>query len=394
MKTNTTIIPLITVIASLLAAAPAPAQSEVYRPIVKEGDVLGFTKPVPITVSGFSGEVEQVLRFDLEVQGFKLVSDGTPQYEVTGGNSGSVQGRLSDRIGKATLFSKAYNGGSLRTQAHALADDVVAALTKHKGIGQTKIAFKVDTGAASEIYIADFDGHNAHQVTRDNTIVAAPVWVPGRLALYYVSYKLGNAHIFHHDLGTGARSAFARYGGANFSPAVSPDGSKVAMILSKDGWVDLYVSNTDGTGLKRLTRSPQDESSPCWSPDGQWILFAGKSGERRVLMKVSPNGGEPVRIPTSGVSNPSEPDWSPDGKWIVFTSQGGGFTICVVPAAGGAAVALVEGEDPSWSPNSRTVVFARRTGNGRALSVLDVFTKQYKDVSRISGSNSQPSWAK
>ena len=394
MKTKIKFIFLVTA-AAILSAATAPAQQEVFRPIVKEGDVMGFTKPVPITVSGFSGEVEQVLRFDLEVQGFKLVNDGTPQYEVTGNNAGSVQGRLADRISKMPIFSKAYTGGSLRTQAHALADDVVAALTKRKGIGQTKIAFKVDTGANSEIYIADFDGHNAHQVTRDNTIVAAPVWVPGRLALYYVSYKLGNANIFRHDLGTGARAAFARYGGSNFSPAVSPDGSKVAMILSKDGWVDLYVSNTDGSGLKRLTRSPQDESSPCWSPDGQWVLFAGKSGERRVLMKVSPSGGEPVRIPTSGVSNPSEPEWSPDGKWIVFTSQGGGFTICVVPADGSAAaMPLVEGEDPSWSPNSRTVVFARRTGSGRVLSVLDVFTKQYKDVSRIPGGNSQPSWAK
>lgn len=394
MKTKTTLISIVTVVVLILSAAYAPAQEEVFRPIVKEGDVVGFTKPMPITVSGFSGEVEQVLKFDLEVQGFKLVNDGTPQYEVVGNNGGSVQGRLSDRISKATIFSKAYTGGSLRTQAHALADDVVAKLTGRKGIGQTKIAFKVDTGANSEIYIADFDGYNKHQITSDNAIVAAPVWVPGRLALYYVSYKLGNANIFQHNLTTGARSAFARYGGSSFSPAVSPDGSKVAMILSKDGWVDLYVCNSDGTGLKRLTRSPQDESSPCWSPDGQWILFAGKSGERRVLMKVSPGGGEPVRVSTSGVSSPSEPDWSPDGKWIVFTSQGAGFTVCVVPAAGGAAIPLVEGEDPSWSPNSRTVVFARRTGGGRALSVLDVFTKQYKDVRRIPGGNSQPSWAK
>ena len=350
---------------------------------------------MPISVSGFTGEAAQVLRFDLEVQGFKIVNDGSPQYEVNGSDAGSVQGRLADRISKATLFSKAYTGGSARTQAHALANDIVETLTKRKGIGLTKIAFKVDTGDNSEIYIADFDGHNAHQVTRDNTIVAAPTWVPGRLALYYVSYKLGKPDIFLHNLTTGARSAFARHGGSNLSPAVSPDGSKVAMILSKDGWVDLYVCNSDGTGLKRLTKSPQDESSPCWSPDGQWILFAGKSGERRVLEKISPNGGEPVRIRTDGVSSPSEPDWSPDGKWIVFTSQyGGGFNICVVPAAGGGAVALVEGEDPAWSPNSRTVVFARRTGSGRVLSVLDVFTKQVKDVSRISGSNSQPSWAK
>ena len=369
------------------------AQEEIQ--IQRDIDVVGFTKPIPILVSGFSGEAAQVLNFDLTVQGFKIVSDGSAQFDVTGSDAGSVRGRLSDRISKATLFAKAYTGGSLRTQAHTLANDIVEALTKRKGVGLTKISFKVDTGDNSEIYIADFDGHNAHQVTSDNTIVAAPSWVPGRLALYYVSYKLGKPDIFYHNLTTGSRSAFARYGGSNLSPAVSPDGSKVAMILSKDGWVDLYVCNTDGTGLKRLTRSPQDESSPCWSPDGQWILYAGKGGERRMLMKISPNGGEPMRVGTAGVSSPSEPDWSPDNKWIVFTSQyGGGFNICVVPSAGGAAIPLVEGEDPAWGPNSRTVVFARRTGNGRVLSVLDVFTKQVKDVRQISGSNSQPNWAK
>ena len=127
----------------------------------------------------------------------------------------------------------------------------------------------------------------------------------------------------------------------------------------------------------------------------QWICYAGKSNERRSLWKVSPNGGAPVRIATSGVSNPSEPDWSPDGKWIVFTAQMGGFEICVVPAGGGSATLLVSGEDPSWAPNSRTVVFAQRDGKGgRRLSLLDVPTKQTKTISRISGSNSQPSWAR
>jgi TolB protein len=149
--------------------------------------------------------------------------------------------------------------------------------------------------------------------------------------------------------------------------------------------------------LKQLTSTREDESSPCWSPDGRWICFASKLDGRRGLFKVSVDGGPTHRIPTSGVSNPSEPDWSPDGKWIVFTAQMGGFEICLIPASGGSATIVTAGEDASWAPNSRTVVFARRSGGNRVLSLLDVPTKQVKDVSRISGSNSsnsQPSWAK
>jgi TolB protein len=223
--------------------------------------------------------------------------------------------------------------------------------------------------------------------------------VPGRLAAYYTSYVKDHPDIYYHDFATGARHLFARYGGSNLSPAASPNGRQVAMILSKDGWTDLYVCNADRTGLRRLTKSPQDESSPCWSPDGRWICYASKDNERRSLSKVSPEGGPAQRIATIGVSSPTEPDWSPDGKWIAFTSQWrGGFQICVVPAGGGEATVLAEGEDPSWAPNSRTLAFARRAGGqgNYVLSLLDVPTKQVKDVSRISGtsSQSQPSWAK
>src|SRR6185369_7412267 len=115
----------------------------------------------------------------------------------------------------------------------------------------------------------------------------------------------------------------------------------------------------------RLTKTPQDESSPCWSPDGQWICFASKGAEHRSLSKISASGGSIQSIATGGAPSPSEPDWSPDGKWIAFTVQHrDAFEICVVPAKGGTATTLVEGEDPSWAPNSRTLVCARRHGTG------------------------------
>lgn len=356
--------------------------------------VPGREKPVPVSLSGISGEAAAVIQFDLTVQGFSFTGPESAQYLISGSANGNLTARAQDAINQTYKVNKRYTGGSLRQQAHAFVDDFLAAIGR-KGIGETKIAFKRDEGAKSEIYVSDFDGFGAQAVTKDNVIVAAPCWVPGKLELYYVSYKYGGANILSHNLKTGARDRFAAYPGSNISPAVSPDGSKVAMILSKDGATDLYVCQTDGSGLRRLTKSREDESSPCWSPDGQWICYAGKSNERRSLWKVSPGGGAPVRISTSGVSNPSEPDWSPDGKWIVFTAQMGGFQLCVIPSSGGSATLLVAGEDASWAPNSRTVVYAVRDARGnRHLSLLDVPTKQTKTVSRISGSNSQPSWAK
>jgi TolB protein len=380
-----------------LLATTAGFPQEVLPPI-RGNYEPGNTPPIMVSVSGLTGEAATTLQFDLYVQGFAFTNAEAAQYLITGSNNGNLQARAIDPHNKSTLVSKAYSGASLRRQVHAFADDFIGAVPQHaKGIAQTKIAFKGENSPRSEIYIADFDGHNAQAVTSDNNLVAAPCWVPGHMALYYVSYKLNHADIFYHDLSTGSRRAFARYGGSNMSPAASPGGSKVAMILSKDGWTDLYVSDADGTNLKRLTKSPQDESSPCWSPDGRWICFAAKEREHRTLCKVSPSGGAMQTIGTSGMPSPTEPDWSPDGKWIAFTAQyRSGFSICVVPAEGGTAISLVEGEDPSWAPNSRTLAFGRRRGGHYVLSLLDVPTKQVKDVSRISGisSQSQPSWAK
>jgi TolB protein len=369
------------------------AQDEIQ--IQKQIDVLGQTKPIPVSLDGFSRDVADVLEFDLCVQGFSFVAPNAAQYQISGSNNGNVQGRVVDLISKQTKLSRSYTGANLRRQAHMFADDIVQAITGKKGIAQTKIAFKAQSSTGNgEIYVADFDGHNAQAITHDATIVAAPAWVPGRLAIYYTSYKRGNPDIFYHNLGDGQRHVVAGYSGLNTSAAISPDGSKVAMILSRSGSPDVWVANADGSNLKQLTSTPEDESSPCWSPDGQWICYATKIAERRVLAKVPAGGGAMQRIPTPGAPNPTEPDWSPDGKWIAFTSQTGGFDICVVPAGGGTPTVLVAGEDPSWSPNSRTLIFTRRMGGRYVLSVLDVFTKQVKDIPRISGNDSQPAWAR
>lgn len=375
----------------LVWAAARPAAQE-------ELDLTKYAtgvKRIAIAVSGYSGEVAKALKFDLEIAGFEFVGEERAQYLLKGGNNDQVEGRLSDAINKTAKFAKAYSGGSLRSQAHALADDVVEALTGRPGIARTKIAFKAQRGENSEIYIADYDGHNAVAVTQDNTIVAAPCWAPGQRKLYYTTYKFGNPDIIAHNLNTGERQLIARYSGLNTSAAVSPEGRRVAMILSKGGSPDVYVADADGGNLRQLTRTREDESSPCWSPDGRALCFATKLEGRRVLAKVSAEGGPVQRLVTENVANPSEPDWSPDGKLIAFTAQMGGFEICIVPAQGGAAKPLVAGEDPSWAPNSRTLVFARRVGGGkRVLSLLDVLTKETKNLEQSLGACSQPTWAR
>jgi TolB protein len=376
----------------LFSALVAAAQDQPIQ--IKPTVQIGLTPPTPISIEGFSGEGLTVLEFDLYVQGFIVVPTSQAQYHISGSDGGNVIGRLSGS-GQGD-FSRSYAGASLRRQAHAFSDDVVQAIRRERGIGQTKIAFKAqEPGGSGEIYVSDFDGHNAQAVTADSAIVAAPAWVPGRLALFYTSYKLGNPDIFFSDLSTGQRRVFAAYGGLNTSAAVSPDGQKVAMVLSRSGDPNIWVCNTDGSGLRQLTHTHADDSCPCWSPNGEWICYATKIHSRRRLAKISADGGEPEALSTAGAPDPTEPDWSPDGKWIAFCSQSGDyFNICVMPSEGGEPVVLVSGEHPSWSPNSRTLVYNDLIHYRPVLSVLDVYTKQHKNAHNVTGEDSEPAWEK
>jgi TolB protein len=348
---------------------------------------------VLVSFEGFTGEAAAAVQFDLEVAGFKITTPDKAMLVISGSGGSSLTGRVTDRNRNA-LLSKQYTGASTRAQAHAFSDDIVALLPGRKGIARTKIAFRVDTGGVSEIYLADYDGYNAVPVTQDKTINRDVAWVPGQRILYYTSYRTRNPFVYSHNLQSGARQLIAGFPGINAAPAVSPDGRRVAMILSKGGSPDVYVANADGSNLKRLTNSKEDESSPCWSPDGRKLCFTSRAGGMAQLYTVSVDGGSMTRLTTTGASRVTEPDWSPDGKTIVFTAQMGGFHICTVPAGGGQATILVPGEDPSWAPNSQTVIFTRRVGRERVLSLLDVPTKHVKDVRRISGSCSQPAWAR
>jgi TolB protein len=382
-------------IAGLLALSSALAgqqEIDVNRPY----DANGWPKPIPVSISGFTGEVDGVLKTDLLFMGIENVSPERAQYLISGSNASRVEGRVVARITKNQILAKAYTGGSLRSQTHALADDIALAITGKKGIAQTKIAFKGETGRGNgEIYIADYDGHNPQAVTHDQTIVAAPCW-SRHSTLFYASYKLGAAKIFSHQLTSGARKLLTPFPGSNISPAVSPDGSRLAMILSKGGSPDLYVSDSDGGNLKQLTSTREAESSPCWSPDGQTICYVSRERGPASMYTVSASGGAPRRVITNGAPNPTEPDWSPDGRWIAFTSLTGGFQICIVRAQGGDAIVIAPGEDPSWAPNSRALIFCHGPDHSKKLSLLDVPTKQVKDIARVleSNSQSQPSWAK
>lgn len=375
----------------LLTTAPVVDAASPYK-IVRPTD-YDPSKPTPVSITGFTPEVQRILRFDLEVAGCKIVPAGQARFQVSGKYSGRIEGVLKN--GDQIVFNKAYTGPNARILAHALADEVALAINEVPGVARTRMMFKNRSRRSGEIYVADYDGHNLMQLTRDGSIVAAPAWGSRNTRLYYTSYIRGNPDIYMQEYATGKRYTVVRLPGSNLTPVPSPDGSRIAMVLSVSGSPNLYVANADGTNRRQLTYVKAAISTPTWSPDGRYICYVSREAGPARLFKISASGGRSQRIQTIGVYNCTEPDWSPDGKTIAFTTQRRGFTICTVAAGGGQVTELVSGEDPSWAPNSRTLMYVkRRADQSSFLRLLDVPTKQVKDVPLSLGNASQPAWAR
>ncbi|MFX6023349.1 Tol-Pal system protein TolB, partial [Acinetobacter baumannii] len=82
----------------------------------------------------------------------------------------------------------------------------------------------------------------------------------------YVSFEMKKPVVYIQNLVTRQRSIVANFKGSNSAPAWSPDGSRLAVALTRDGLTQVYVINADGSGLRRLTNSAGIDTEPQFSP--------------------------------------------------------------------------------------------------------------------------------
>ncbi len=169
----------------------------------------------------------------------------------------------------------------------------------------------------------------------------------------------------------------------NFSPALSPDGSRVAyaMVVTRDDTSAIVTSALDGSDLHRLTSNKAVDAYPAWSPDGTQILFysdrAGSPGNPALSLFIMDSDGANLRELGAESSKPISnypPVWSPDGQRIAFVVgdyEGRDFVQTIRPDGSGLTELGETASSPAWSPDGTRIAFIREGTETRGLYTMD-----------------------
>lgn len=204
--------------------------------------------------------------------------------------------------------------------------------------------------------------------------------------------------------------------GGDSNVSISPDGTRVAFVSNRNAVLDsgggahyinqIYVMNTDGSGLQQLTFSAFDTagnpqgggmSSVAWSPDGTKLAFAGNLYTSACgtffgspinvgyvgALSLAGGAAPPDHACTGDNGGATALDWSPDGTLIAYGRDSGDPAIAFLDLSGQGRFAggLTEvqlgtrcsGEPHHcfhFSPDSSRLVYENKTSN--AFSFIDL----------------------
>lgn len=261
-----------------------------------------------------------------------LATGASPALGAFPGENGKIA-FASDRLGADfDVWTMNPDGSDLvNLTAKSRADDFAP---NWRADGR-KVAFMSDRVSATnpegdhEIFVMNPDGSGQTQITFNALDDEDPVWSPnGRRIAFTRDFDPVRGQ-FDDDLftmgadGSRERRLTRSPGVQDLQAEWSPDGETLAFLSDRDGDLELYAMDPDGSGVRQLTFNDADEFRPNWAPDGAAIVFTSARDGNFQLYATSPDGFTQTRL-TFNDAGDGYPAWSPDGSQIAFGSDRAG----------------------------------------------------------------------
>ncbi len=329
--------------------------------------------------------------------GWFRVVKGQADYdlEFTGGD-GKIVMQLYFGANPVLRKNITYSGDTRRAAARAV-DELINARFKQR-LCDSQLVFTAETQRGlKEVFVCDTDGGNIRKVTAYKNSCVEPAWMPNGNSVVYTRYSASGTDLCETMLNPWRTRRLTRFPGMNVGASVHPSGDYLAMIMSIDRQVELYVKAFNSRDRRRITHSKAVEASPCWHPGGTTICFVSDRSGRPGLYLVGANGGEMRRVPTVG-SEAVTPSWSPDGKLAYAAKVGGSYKLAIYDPKGvdtGVIKNLPAGdwEAPTWAPDSRHLAASRRVGRKSEIYIVDSKTGVSRKLLNMSISQTSPDWS-
>ena len=307
----------------------------------------------------------------------------------------------------AYIFGKRYFGASTAAGARGMAFDFARDILVNLGLGEGLAGSRIyyvhrDGGDdTKEIWVMDYDGRNKRKITDYRNLCLTPAVSPDGSRIAFTTFVEGIPKIYVHSVESGRRLQFYNQEASlNTTPSFSPDGSTIYFASSPSGRSQIYRADLDGGNLRRISYSQSLDVHPAVNPKtGRQIAFVSDTTGQPQVFIMDADGTNRRRL-SAGGGDAVQPAWDPTGERLAFAwTRGyeiGNYNIFLVDVVSGRYTQLTHSrgrnEHPTFSPSGTHITFSSNRMGGTQIWSMRADGTQIKQLTS-SGVNESPIWA-